>query len=219
MKQIKNEVGCLLAIVTTITLLLFSRPLQAQPEKGTRVIGGLLRIDNTENVANSQLKNAFSIELTPTYSVFISDKVALGGRVGYAYTQNYSTTNTKTFTSVTNAVPISIFAQYYHWLTPQLALTARGGASYRLGFITDTERTVATQRDTITLSTTRSARLFVSPSLVWMPSPKIGIELGMSGIEYGNDARLDKNGQAFSSTNVFRLNVSPSLTTGIYYFF
>lgn len=217
MKQRITKTTCLVVISSALSL--FSTPLHAQPEKGTHVIGGLLRIDNTENVANSQAKNAFTIELTPTYSVFISDKLALGGRIGYAYTQNYNTSNTKTYTSVTNAVPVSIFAQYYHWLTPQVALTARGGASYRFGFVRDTEFTIASARDTSTRTTTRSARLFLSPSLVWLPTPKIGIELGMSGIEYGSDAKLDKNGQAFSSTNVFRLNVSSALTTGIYYFF
>ncbi|MEY4928036.1 MAG: hypothetical protein RI894_2472 [Bacteroidota bacterium] len=192
---------------------------QAQPERGARTLGGLLKIENTETDVNSNSKDAFSAELSPTYSVFIAEKLAIGGRLGYGYSRNYTTSSTKAVTSQTHAVPISLFVQYYHWLSPQVALTVRGGVNYRLGFIGDKTYTIASQQDTIVRSTSRSTRLFASPSVLWMPDKHWGVELNAVGLEYGNDARLDKDGTAYSTTNAFRLNLSSAVGLGLYYYF
>ncbi len=199
--------------------LLLAFTATAQPEKGARTLGGLFKIENTDTDVNSNSKDVFSGELTPSYSVFIADKLAIGTRLGYGYARNYTTSSTKTVTSVTHSVPIGVFVQYYHWFTPQIALTVRGGVNYRLGFISDNAYTIASQKDTTTLGTSRSARFYASPSLLLMPSKKIGIELSAIGIEYGNDARLDRNGSAYSVSNVFRFNLSSSLALGAYYYF
>ncbi len=191
----------------------------AQPEKGTRTLGGLFKIENTETDLNSNNKDAFSGEIAPSYSVFIADKLAIGTRLGYGYSRSYTTTSAKAVTSVTHSVPISVFVQYYHWFSPQIGLTVRGGVSYRIGFLRDDAYTISSQKDTISLGTTRSSRFFATPSLVVMPSKNIAIELSATGLEYGNDARLDRFGTAYSVSNVFRFNLSSSLALGAYYYF
>ncbi len=197
----------------------FSTLNQAQPEKGARTLGGLLKVENTENDAGGNSKDAFSVELSPSYSVFITEKLAIGGRLGYDYSNNYTASSIKTLTSQTHSVPISLFLQYYHWFTPQAALTIRGGVNYRLGFIGDKTYTIASQQDTLVSSTSRSTRLFISPSILWMPDKHWGLELNAIGVEYGNDARLDKDGTAYSTTNAFRLNLSSAVGLGLYYYF
>lgn len=194
--------------ITVLSLVMFLTFVcsYAQIAKGSKVLG----IDFNINIDNNENDNASdysSFGLTPNFKYFITDRLALGLGLGFS-SSKYENTNSKNVTSIFGVSP----ELRYYFPTSSNQFYFFGQFRVGLGF----GNNKFTQSGDTFESKLTTASVFLSPGVVYFPTPKWGIEFVFRGIGFSN---TNPEGDNNNSSN-FTLGInsfSPSL--GLNYYF
>jgi hypothetical protein len=199
----------LLLILLTIGAVL---PMYSQTEKGNRLIGGQFNIsaDFSKYGSGNNLQNGYTMrfDLNPRFGYFIANNLALGIEVGFgisAYRSSLSSSN-----SINLSGNYGGFTRYYINISKKYKFFLNGGGNY--------SRQWSTNDYDWSVDNDVSAKLELTPGLVYFITPKFGIEgtLGSLAYEY-RGIKLKGDPEAFKNYNV-KLNLS-NYYLGLNYYF
>lgn len=203
----------------------------AQFSKGQVFLGGSLSaslfnndIPATANSYSNSTKNN-TLTLLPLVGVFLNQKIAIGGGVGYTasytesnHTNSYYDANNNLITVPAfqkdwgKGIYISSFARYYIPISPSFYFAALGQINFfRANFksVQNTGTQEITQEQP-----SYSIGLTLKPVLIFFPSPKWGIEASVGSLGYLYQRHLPN----VSSANSVSLSAG-TFSFGLAYYF
>ena len=163
----------------------------AQTEKGKTILGGNVSYDysNVKDVDGSL--QGFSI--LPSVGVFVSDNVAVGLGIGYAWNQEDDGTD-KSKVGEFSAAP---YARLY-----------KGDGNFKFFGQLSVPMAWGTSKENDTkLGNTERYGVELAPGFAYFPTEKIGIEFSVRGLYYQNSTLKPEGGDNVS-TNSFGLNAN-----------
>ena len=173
----------------------------AQTEKGKTILGGNVSYDHTEHTPDWTTQT-FSV--LPSVGVFVSDNVAVGLGVGYAWAQNDD--GGKTTSGEFAAAP---YARLY-----------QGAGNFKFfGQLSVPMGWGTTKLNDTKLRNTERYGVELAPGFAYFPTEKIGVEFSVRGLYYQNSTTKNEGGDNVSS-NSFGLNAnSLAPRIGIQFYF
>ncbi len=190
-----------------ILTILAAQTSYAQLGAGNLMVGGALEISTNEN------QNSFT--LSPTGYYFISDQLAIGGTIGFG---TFRTNPGEDNYTRENRIGIIPSARYFWNLSEQVYVYGQGS----LGLTFGSGKAFAGNTSTDTYNST-DFNIGLGTGLLYVISPKIGIDLGLNIVRFVNNSRTNNNpfGEDQTTTNnSFRFGINsfaPSF--GLYYIF
>jgi hypothetical protein len=207
-----------------LIMLVVPLAVKAQFTKGDLFLGGSLGVNTVDFPGADYAKNiSNSFSVGPKIGYFINEKWAIGGSVGYSYSNqvlDYSVTpyysNSR---STSRTFSANVLARRYFAITDKFLFTLEGSLGFSRSNTTNSYATsqVSTggpepyddNAPAYTLSAT------VRPLFVFFPTPHWGIEAGLGTLSFSHQHSLSDN----SSVNTFNLFVATSTSLGVYYYF
>ncbi|MGV3761873.1 outer membrane beta-barrel protein [Parapedobacter sp.] len=176
----------------------------AQTEKGKTILGGNVAYDHTSVKDVDGSEQSFSI--IPSVGVFVSDNVAVGLGIGYAWNQEDDGTD-KAQVGEFSAAP---FARLY-----------KGNGDFKFfGQLSVPMGWGNTKFNDDKVSNTERYGVELAPGFAYFPTDKIGIEFSVRGLYYQNTTFKPEEGGDNVSTNSFGLNAnSLAPRIGIQFYF
>lgn len=201
---------------------------RAQFNKGDKFIGGSLYVSHQDSPTNfNTTAQTNALSLSPMVGFFLSEKFAVGGRIGLGSLKNSYETSVPvlnpqggyTFNIIrqeqtSDTYSAGAFGMRYFAITERILVTLRGDLSY---YRKNTSNPVfnSTTGDLIKIKN-NSYKISASlePSFIFFPSNHWGISVSLAAISYSYGYSLTYG----QSTNEFYLNYG-SLSLGLNYYF
>jgi len=217
--------------IIVFTIVLIPTFVFAQFSKGQVYLGGnlsaaLFNSDTpaTSNISSSSNKNN-TLNLLPLVGVFLNQKVAIGGGVGYTtgytennYTNSYYDANNNLITvpafqkGWSNGIYISSFSRYYIPISSSVYFAAHGQINFTRANRKNVQNT-GTQEITQE-QPSYSIGLTLRPVFIFFPSTKWGIEASVGSLGYNYQRYLPDA----SSNNSISLSIG-TFSFGLAYYF
>lgn len=178
---------------------------QAQTEAGKTMIGGGVSFE-TQSVKDSDYKNN-SFSILPQVGFFVADNIAVGARLGYAWSEEKESSDDKYATSEFVVAP---FGRIYQG-DGQVKFFGQLSAPMSWGTI---------KEDGDKTATTANYGVALAPGIAYFPTEKIGIELSVRGLYFESQTSKNEATDAKTTVNNFGLNVnSLAPTLGVQFHF
>lgn len=162
-------------LLSLVAVAAFAVSSQAQTEKGKVMVGGNIGFSTSK--VDGANKSDFNFRAIPSVGYFVSDNIAIGTGVGYAYDKSVSTRN------LNQAFEVAPFGRYYVGLSDQFKFF--GQLSVPMAFGNNKAVDVEGNTGDKTASTT-SIGAYVSPGFAFFPTKRVGIEVSVNGLGYNN---------------------------------
>ena len=217
--------------IIALSFVLFPSFAFAQFSKGQVYVGGSLStslfnndVPATANSYNSSNKNN-TFTLSPMVGIFLNQKIAIGGGVGYTttytewnYTSSYYDANNNLITvpafqkNRTNGVILMSFTRYYVPISSSFYFAAHG----QVNFTRSNQKNVQnTGTEEITQENPYYAiGVTLKPVFIFFPSPRWGFEAGVGSLGYLYYRYLPN----VSSVNSFTFSMG-TFSLGLAYYF
>jgi lipopolysaccharide assembly outer membrane protein LptD (OstA) len=182
-----------------LTLLVFVSLLSnAQFARGDKFIGGHFSFSTQQSsggLNDSESKNTW-FELSPSVGFFLNDKFAVGGRVAYSSNRQKNTDDFSTQEYKSHSVSIGAFVKRYFAISDNFFFVLSGNANYGRGVQVNESggSEIKTKGHNI--------GMYISPSLLFFPSSKWGIEasIGSLSLNHYRDLSHDSKNTSFNVT-------------------
>ncbi|GAA5042891.1 hypothetical protein GCM10011506_45820 [Marivirga lumbricoides] len=179
----------------------------AQLGAGNILAGGQIEVNSSDN------RNSFTF--APTGHYLLTDHIAVGASVGFA--TGRSNPGEDDYTR-DNSFSLAPSIRYFHNLSEQVYLYGQGSIGFEFGgrkqYVGDTSIDVYDE-NTFGIS--------VRPGLMYVVSPKVGIDFSINFISYERESRTEENlagNDVTTENNYFQLGfntLAPRL--GLYFIF
>jgi len=168
----------------------------SQIEKGTLFFGGNISA-SSQNI-NSSIENN-NISIAPTIGFFLTPTIAIGSSIGYSR-------NTLLFS---NGYSVGVFAKKLYSISSNFYFTCKLESNYNRSWSDDFAPSGLSRQPTYSID------FQVTPSFIFFPTNKWGIEIGTGGVYYSRTLVLPN----VSSTNSVGFGLSTrSLNVGFFYY-
>lgn len=179
----------------------------AQLGAGNILAGGQIEVNSSEDFS--------SFTFAPTGHYFITDQIAVGASVGFNTERNDNPAN-DTYTR-DNIFSIAPSVRYFWNLSEQVYLYGQGSIGFGFGGGKGYDGDTSTD-----LYDVNTFGLSVRPGLMYVVSPKVGIDLGVNFLSYSRTSTTVETavGDVTTKSDDFTLGfdtLSPSL--GLYFIF
>lgn len=192
----------------------------AQFSKGQVYLGGSLgvslynydvpAVSPTSPGSNNKI-NSFS--LLPVVGIFLNEKVAVGGGVGYTSSKyEYDVTNFSSISS-SKGITVSSFTRYYIPISSSVYFTGHGEVSFTRANQKDIQNS-GTQGTTTQEHPSYTIGVALKPVFIFFPTNKWSIEASVGSLGYSYQRNLPN----VSSTSSAYLNFG-SFSFGLAYYF
>lgn len=163
----------------------------AQTEKGKTILGGNVSYDYTNVKDVDGSVQGFSI--LPSVGVFVSDNVAVGLGIGYAWNQEDDGTEK---------------AKLGQFVAAPYARLYKGDGDFKFfGQVSVPMAWGNSKVDDTKISKSEHYGVELAPGFAYFPTDKIGIEFSVRGLYYQNASTTPEGGSK-TSTNSFGLNAN-----------
>lgn len=178
----------------------------AQTEKGKFMLGGQVSYQG-QSIKDSDAKsNEFSI--IPNVGYFVADNIAVGTGIGYSWTENKNTTNTK---NTNSSFVLAPFGRMY---------SNNEGPVKFFGQLTVPMAWGTQEVNGDKTATTANYGVELAPGVAYFPTSNLGIEFKVRGLFYNNGSTTDEATDAKTTVNSYGLNVnSLAPTVGVTFHF
>jgi len=178
----------------------------AQTEKGKFMLGGQVSYQG-QSIKDSDAKsNEFSI--IPNVGYFVADNIAVGTGIGYSWTENKNTTNTK---NTNSSFVLAPFGRMY---------SNNEGPVKFFGQVTVPMAWGTQEVNGDKTATTANYGVELAPGVAYFPTSNLGIEFKVRGLFYNNGSTTDEATDAKTTVNSYGLNVnSLAPTVGVTFHF
>jgi hypothetical protein len=175
-----------------------------QFNKGQLYLGGTLStsIHNSPTTSNVSSVNSFGI--TPSFNVFLNNKISLGAAIGYSYykAQVFNPNTGTIISGTTNTISFIPTARYYLTISNSFYVALQGQINY------------SHSNSNIYYASDYMYGINFNPVFIFFPVPKWGIEgtigsIGYTNTHYPSSSSSDKN---------FTFNAG-SFSFGVAYYF
>ena len=185
-------------LLSTLLLLGFGRPAQAQPTAHQWLLtGGINLRSNTTSNDNSQNSNA-GVSISPAVGYFLTDHfaVGLGGGLGFGHSENtfldiYGNNpgkNTRTYSSYT----LNVFGRYYARLTDHTAFTATLAPGF--GRSRDKSEMEGSAYPYNNFEIKRSSLgVSLTPGFSWFPTSRVSLDVTAGNLGYFRSKDTNQN--------------------------
>jgi hypothetical protein len=188
----------------------------AQFAKGDKIIGGTFslgsqRAPNNPNGVTNEV-NSFSIY--PSISFLTSEKLAVGGQIGYSYYYSKSTNYQPSISEYeSRSFSTGIFARRYYKITENFLFSING--LFQVSRDTEINTSSNTSLNTTTENKSQNYYLstIISPVFIFFPSKKLGFSAGVGYISHSYSRNLTAN----TISNNFNLNYG-TISLGLAYY-
>jgi hypothetical protein len=181
--------------------------------KGDKFIGGYFRLSSqTPTNSNSgPTTDNFGFSINPFMGFLVSEKFAVGGRIGYSYYNSIFDANQPTQSKFNSSgFSIGLLSRRYFSISDKFVFSINGQLDFDRG--TETRAYSSGSFD----SKTQNYQIGVTlqPCFIFFPSPKWGIETSIGSISYNYSRNLSTDlGQSY-----FNL-VYGQISLGLSYYF
>jgi len=194
-------------------LLLIATPLLsfAQLSKGDKFIGGGFQFRSLTPINSNQgwTSETMDFSINPFFGFLVSDKLAIGGQVGYSYlisTQNADQPNESKYTSADYSA--GLISRRYFSISEQFVFSI--DANFNYGIVAGT----STNSTYVSKTKNHHVGASIKPTFIFFPSPKWGIEASIGNISY----EYSKNLSTGTGLNDFNIYFG-SIQLGLSYYF
>lgn len=186
-------------IVPALFLGLFITSLaQAQIEKGKTTVGGSVSF-STYHVNDTDVKST-SFSIGPSLGWFISDKIELGGQIGYNYDQSRSVSSWGVTETKLHGFQLAPYGRLFFGEGQTLRFFGSLSIPFSYG------RESLDDFDSYSSITSIGAR--IAPGIVYFPSEKVGIEFTVNGLQYRHTVNGSSYSDLTSTANAVTLDAS-----------
>ncbi|MET4105888.1 outer membrane beta-barrel protein [Hymenobacter sp. UYP22] len=193
------------ALATGLSILALSA--EAQIAQGTKLLGGSVGYNRSTTTWNNSAapvaqreyeQTSRSFNVSPQAGVFIADNLAAGVSIGYSsqktttpYYNYSSSSNPEVYqqTARSNTFSVAPYLRYYYMPTTAFGVFGHLSVNYN----TSKSQTATTGPDQLDNSgRSNGFGIGITPTLVFFPIEKLGLELSFGGIGYGRStSKLD----------------------------
>jgi len=204
--------GYQLKSVLLVAIILISVTAKAQFKKGDKLIGGYFAIttqrSSDQNGIDIQTMKSNSFSLRPFMGVFLNEKWAIGGSLGYSvsYQKNwFSTPDIQTYKN--RSFSLGIFSRRYFSISEKFFFMVHGEGSFARGsFITSNVFLEHTSQK-------YDLGINIRPMFVFVPSPRWGFEGGLGSLSFTHSRFLSTG----KKSNFFDMSYG-GLSLGVTYY-
>ena len=149
----------------------------AQFAKGDKFVGGTFSFNAQSSDGNSFETTYTACSFSPSVGYFLNDKYAVGGGIGYSYSRQKAEYDPDQFQEIIGRnLLIHAFVGRYFMISNQFFFKLTGSLSYDRGSQEQDNGTTENKTKNYSLS------LYARPSLLFLPSPRWGIEAGIGNL-------------------------------------
>ena len=190
----------------TLLCILFSLCAHAQFNKGDKFIGGEVGMRHTSYDGGDE--EDFYFGVSPSAGIFLTKNLALGLELGYSHdayktyidSQVSSKRNSQSYTT-------GVFAKRFFTIADKFFFALRGDAMYQRSM---SNSALFNGAKSSTKSYVLSAN--VTPSFIFFPSPKWGIEASLGSLSYSHRQEIPSDGSTNDQLNFYAGSFSLGFT-------
>ena len=179
--------------------------------KGDKFIGGTFRL-SSQTPANSSQASTYEVKefsIFPFMGFLVSEKLAIGGQIGYSYFNTVSNLNQSSQSKYNSkGVSIGLISRRYFNISDKFVFSINGHLDFNRGSATIKYSTSESKTQNYQIGAS------IQPCFIFFPTPRWGLETSIGSIGYNYSRNLSTD----SGQNYFNLYYG-TINLGLSYYF